>query len=116
MSKSMKYLILLAIIFACPLAFGEWKLGGKKLDVVKCPERSCLISRVCPTEKCLAAKALAQPQKGAVGEGGKNPGSGVCTNHHKANVIIGVSDKGSTQAFCHFSDGSLLSLDGLWHW
>ena len=31
-------------------------------------------------------------------------------------VIIAMNDEGGTNAFCRFSDGSLLSLDGLWHW
>jgi len=112
----MKSLILFMICFTSSSVFAEWKIGGKLLDVAKCEKRSCLISRVCPEDKCLAAKALANPQKGVVGEGGKNPGSGVCTSYHKAAVVIASSPEGSTQAFCRFSDGSLLSLDGLWVW
>jgi len=112
----MKSLILFMICFASSSVFADWKIGGKLLDVAKCEKRSCLISRVCAEDKCLAAKALANPQKGVVGEGGKNPGSAVCTEYHKGQIVLAQSEKGGTQAFCEFRDGSLLSLDGLWLW
>jgi hypothetical protein len=95
-------------------AFADWKIGAQKLELVQCSNGTCMISKDCSS--CLALKASQNKQKSDVGSGGTNPGSAVCTKFHKAGVIIAMNDEGGTNAFCRFSDGSLLSLDGLWHW
>lgn len=95
-------------------ALADWKIGQQKIELVRCPNGPCLISKDC--SNCLALKASQSKQRSDVGPGGTNPGSAVCTKFHKAGVVIAMSDEGGTNAFCRFSDGSLVSLDGLWHW
>jgi hypothetical protein len=106
--------VLLFYIALCSVAQADWKIGQQTLALEKCPSGSCLISKDCVS--CLALKANQNKQKSDVGPGGTNPGSAVCTKFHKAGIVIAMNDDGGTNAFCRFSDGSLLSLDGLWHW
>jgi hypothetical protein len=108
----MKFVVFIMLFSSA--AFADWKIGTQKLELVQCSNGTCLISKDCSS--CLALKASQNKQKSDVGPGGTNPGSAVCTNYHKAGVIIAMNDEGGTNAFCRFSDGSILSLDGLWHW
>ena len=108
----MKYVVF--IMLFSHVALADWKIGSQKIELAKCPNGTCMISKDCSA--CLALKASQSRQKSDVGPGGTNPGSSVCTQFHKAGVIIATNDEGGTTAFCRFSDGSLLSLDGLWHW
>jgi hypothetical protein len=108
----MKFVVFIMLFSSA--AFADWTIGTQKLDLVQCSNGTCMISKDCSS--CMALKASQNKQKSDVGPGGTNPGSAVCTKFHKAGVIIAMNDKGGTNAFCRFSDGSLLSLDGLWHW
>lgn len=114
----MRFTIILALLFSAS-ALADWKIGDQKLEIVQCANGSCLISKSCLDKSrpaCLALKASENRQKSDVGPGGTNPGSAVCSKFHKGGVVIAMNDEGGTNAFCRFSDGSLLSLDGLWHW
>lgn len=112
-------LLALILLSISSLAWAEWKIGDQKIEIAQCPNGSCLISKDCLEKSkpvCLALKASQNRQKSDVGPGGTNPGSAVCRDYHKAGVVIATSAEGGSNAFCRFSDGSILSLDGLWHW
>jgi hypothetical protein len=114
----MKFVALIALLISSSV-LADWKIGEQKLEIAQCPNGSCLISKDCLEKTkpiCLALKASQNRQKSDVGPGGTNPGSSVCSKFHKAGVVLAMNDEGGTNAFCRFSDGSLLSLDGLWHW
>ncbi len=114
----MRFITIIALLFSSTV-LADWKVGEQKIEIAQCANGACLISKSCLDKSkpaCLALKASENRQKSDVGPGGTNPGSAVCKKFHKAGVIIAVSDEGATNAFCRFSDGSLLSLDGLWHW
>lgn len=109
---------LLGLLIFINLARAEWKVGRTLLEVEPCPRKSCLISSSClkRVSKCEARKAFDHPKKSRNKDGGNNPGSEVCTSYPKAGVLLALNNKGDTQAFCRFKDGSLLTLDGLWVW
>ncbi len=114
----MKFFALLTLLFSTNV-MADWTIAQQKVELTQCPNGSCVISKSCLEKKqppCMALKAAENRQKSDVGPGGTNPGSAVCTKFHKAGVVIAMNDEGGTNAFCRFSDGSLLSLDGLWHW
>lgn len=91
-----------------------WSIGEKQLTLTKCPAKYCLYH--CPVEKdCLALKAFKNPVKAKESEGGKNPGSGACGELNGSVSVAEDKDK-NQMGLCRFSDGSLLSLDGLWVW
>ncbi len=97
-------------------AHADWKIGTHTLAVSKCPHGHCLISTSCLQQDCLAKRAWQKKHKAVVGPGGSNPGSAVCQKIHQAGVVIAMNDQGGSEAFCRFADGSLITLDGLWHW
>lgn len=91
-----------------------WSIGEKQIMLSKCPEKYCLYQ--CPVEKdCLALKAFKNPVKAKESEGGKNPGSGACSELGGSVSVAQDQDKNQL-GLCRFNDGSLLSLDGLWVW
>jgi hypothetical protein len=46
-------------------------------------------------------------------QGGKNPGSVVCSDVLRGEVQIGTDPQGDEQSFCVFNDGSLVSTGSL---
>lgn len=91
----------------------KWWIGNVALDFVQAPEGGLVNPSCLKNATCLAALAVKNKASSAkVGRGGKNPGSDVCRTQHKGSVVI-ASRGDRTQGFCHFSDDSYVSLDGL---
>lgn len=113
----LRLLLYTGLLFSAA-ASADWKIGGQALELSACPQGPCLISTQClkASAGCQALVAWKNKHKGVVGPGGSNPGSAVCSQVHKAGVVIALDGKGGSEAFCRFADGSLITLDGLWHW
>lgn len=107
-----RVLILIVVCINSALAADVWKIGEQELKLVKCPEKFCMYQ--CDDKNCLALKAMNNPIKATLTEDGRNPGSAVCK---KLGGEVSIAESQSGQmALCRFSDGSQISLDGLWVW
>ncbi|MCE3011523.1 MAG: hypothetical protein LW878_00505 [Proteobacteria bacterium] len=112
-------LFLSSLLLSSALWAESWSVGGKSLEIARCPQQYCLISKACLSDQktaCLALKAMKNKIQSDTGPGGTNPGSGVCQKHHQGSVFVARDEKGNEVAFCLFKDDSFLSLDGLWRW
>lgn len=94
-----------------------WSFGNEYYPIEKEPKTKKLISVNCNNTKCFAYKALNEHSKKQLSEhelkGGKNPGAVICTKYFKGTILILRDVKQNENAFCKFSDGSLLSASGL---
>lgn len=95
-----------------------WSIGNRLFEMVK-TNTGYLISRGCEKQKgtCLAFQSL-NPKKEinlteAELKGGKSPGSVRCKKLGKTEILILKDLKGNENAFCYFSDGSLISASAL---
>ena len=89
----------------------EWTILGVSVETYD--HDAAILNKSCVDETCLAWRALKTPRAVAlVGKGGRNPGSAVCSEQLKGKIVMG-SRGDSSQAFCRFDDGSLLSLGAL---
>jgi putative hemolysin len=107
-----RMLLLILLLINQSFAAEVWKIGEQELKLVKCPEKFCMY--LCADKDCHALKALKNPVKATLTEDGRNPGSEVCKKQG-GEVSIAESKSGQL-ALCRFSDGSQISLDGLWVW
>jgi hypothetical protein len=116
----MKTLLLLSSLLLSSALWAEsWSVGGKSLEIARCPKQYCLISKPCLSDQkkeCQALKAMNNKVKSESGPGGSNPGSAVCSQKLQGKVFIARDEKKNQTAFCQFADGSFISLDGLWYW
>ena len=109
---NIKALVLaLSLILSATAHAVEWTILGVSVETYD--HELALLNKSCVDKTCLAWRALKTPRPVAlVGKGGRNPGSAVCSDQLKGQVVMG-SRGHSTQAFCRFDDGSLLSLGAL---
>jgi hypothetical protein len=114
-----RLILLLSILVTSNLRAESWSVGAKSLEIARCPKQYCLISSPCLSDQkseCQALKAMKNKVKAKSGPGGTNPGSAVCSQNLKGKVFIARDEKKNQTAFCQFTDGSFISLDGLWYW
>jgi hypothetical protein len=94
-----------------------WSLGNEYFPVENEATTQKLISINCKTNKCFAYKALNDQSKKKLTEkdleGGKNPGAVICKKFFNATILILRDSKKNENAFCRFSDGSIVSASGL---
>jgi hypothetical protein len=94
-----------------------WSLFNNYFPIEQDQQSHHLISIKCKSNKCDAYKALNDVHKKNLNkkdlQGGKNPGAVICNKYFKATVII-LKDKDMNEnAFCQFTDGSLISASAL---
>jgi len=107
--------LVIGIFFAFGAAAETWYLSGHAVELEACPAKHCRI-QCSGIKDCLALRHFKSPLKAdEAAEGGANPGSGVCRKLKGAVSIVEDKEK-NQMALCRFSDGSLISLDGLWVW
>lgn len=70
------------------------------------------VSESCLKSKCHAIHLPLTKSKSISKRGGKNPASVKCKEHGQQVVILKDSDK-NEQAFCLFSDGSLIDVNAI---
>ena len=123
----MKYLLLILISTSThaqttpmpPPIREVWNIGNQFYPMVKESKRDVLISAGCEVKKlkCAAYKALSEIKKykptEAELQGGKSPGAVTCKNYFKSEILILKDAKQNENAFCKFSDGSLVSASAL---
>jgi hypothetical protein len=94
-----------------------WSLGNEYFPVENEAITHKLISLNCKTNKCFAYKALNNQSKNKLTEkeleGGKNPGAVICKKIFNGNILILRDKLQNENAFCKFSDGSIVSASGL---
>jgi hypothetical protein len=96
----------------------SYEIYGKKVLMKKTQDGNTLNKSCADSQKCMAYKAISKkiskkdiPSKFL--NGGKNPGSIVCTEMFNGTVVIAVRDR-AEQSFCLFKDKSLVSTNSLW--
>lgn len=104
-------IVSLSLIFCVTAHAAEWMILGVAVETYD--HQAALLNKSCVDKACQAWRALKTPRPVAlVGKGGRNPGSAVCSEQLKGKIVMG-SRGHTTQAFCQFDDGSLLSLGAL---
>jgi len=109
--KIKRLITLVALCFVTSTFASEWMVLG--VSVQTYTHKDAILNKSCRDKSCDAWRALKTPRPVAlVGKGGRNPGSAVCSETLKGKIVMGSRGE-STQAFCRFADGSLLSLGAL---
>lgn len=104
-------IVSLSLILSATVHATEWMILGVAVSTYD--HQGALLNKSCVDKTCQAWRALKTPRPVAlVGKGGRNPGSVVCSEQLKGKIVMG-SRGHSTQAFCQFDDGSVLSLGAL---
>lgn len=94
----------------------SWRFEGDTLELTEVQNRpGVLISSSCMKKKCTAKLALDGQLGGLAPENntdgfGYNPVAALCTGE----VLIAAGAVGETRDFCRYSDGSMISTNGLW--
>lgn len=108
-----------AILILCfPLVAiaASWRFEGDTLELSEVKNQpGVLISSTCLKKNCTARLALDGLLGGLAPENrsdgfGYNPVAARCTGQ----VIIAAGAVGETRDFCRYSDGSMISMNGLW--
>lgn len=102
-------------IFSFPTLAASWRFEGDVLDLAEVKDRpGVLISAKCLKKTCTAKLALEGLLTGLAIENsdgeGLNPVAALCTGE----VIIAAGAVGETRDFCRYSDGSMISMNGIW--
>lgn len=103
------------LIFSFPAWAASWRFEGDLLDLAEVKDRpGVLISATCLKKTCTAKLALEGLLAGLSTDNsdgmGLNPVAALCTGQ----VIIAAGAVGETRDFCRYSDGSIISMNGIW--
>ena len=125
----MKYLVILILAFYNSSFANEkqlveeianvWSRGDILYLMEKDPVTGSILSKPCLEKKgdCAAFQILKKKESYNLDPadlaGGKNPGAVICKKNLKATVLILEDNDENENAFCKFSDGSLLSVSAL---
>ena len=102
-------LIFCLILFTFNLKAETWQLGNVTYDLTKTPE-GYLVNKICIEKRsCMALDKIKNLKVHDLVFNNKNPGSELC-KQFLGEVFIAFKGKKS-QAFCRFSDFSMISLD-----
>lgn len=119
----MKFLLLLSLFLIFQFSYSVygatdiWKMGNHFLEFTKDESQNILISKSCYNRKCDALKILKIISFKKINstklEGGKNPGSILCTDIAGAQIIYLRDLNGNDNSFCQFKDQSMVSASTL---
>ena len=106
---------LILLLFSFPTWAASWRFEGEALDLAEVKDQpGVLLSSSCLKKNCTAKLALDGLLGGLEPENydglGFNPVAALCTGE----VIIAAGTVGETRDFCRYSDGSMVSMNGLW--
>lgn len=113
--KGMTRWTLILLLFSFPVWAASWRFEGDVLDLTELKDQpGVLLSSSCVKKGCTAKLALDGLLGGLATENndgfGFNPVAALCTGQ----VIIAAGKVGETRDFCRYSDGSMVSMNGLW--
>ncbi len=103
----------------------SYRFGTQTFEILRNRKKGITISSYCgdnledfqKKKECQALSKLAQadlrPFTSKDFDGGRNPGSVVCTKQLDGQVIYATDSRGNVQTFCHFKDGSMLRSDSI---
>jgi hypothetical protein len=103
------YLFLSLISFTFNIKAEVWQLGNVTYNLSKSAE-GYLVNQICiEKKKCIALEQIHKLKMNQFTFKNKNPGSEICLQT-RGDVFIAFKGKKS-QAFCRYSDQSIISLD-----
>jgi hypothetical protein len=112
----MAHWTLILLLFSFPAWAASWRFEGGELDLAEVKDQpGVLLSSSCLKKGCTAKLALNGLLAGLPSDNesdgvGHNPVAALCSGE----VIIAAGAVGETRDFCRYSDGSVVSMNGLW--
>lgn len=107
---------LILLLLSLPVWAASWRFEGGVIDLTELKDQpGVLLSSSCLKKGCTAKLALDGQLGGLPTDNdshgvGHNPVAALCSGE----VIIAAGAVGETRDFCRYSDGSMVSMNGLW--